>query len=115
MSGMSIPGFMMIAAFVGSFFILLVRTIPAYMEDRQIKQIFQAIVADGDMREANVRDIKLSYSKRADIENIKGITVDDVVVEKDGGLRLSADYSVIVPVGWNVSLLLQFNPAAGSK
>ncbi len=61
-------------SFVGFLFIVLVtivvvitvfRAVPAYIEDSSIKQAFNAIVHDPELRNAKVNDIRMAYIKRA--------------------------------------------------
>src|SRR5512142_692286 len=92
--GISFFGFILIAAGVIFVAILGMKLVPAYIHSAQIAEIFRTVAADPAMRDASIRDIKESYSKRADINYITDITADDIEVSKDDGrLTLSASYS----------------------
>ncbi len=96
---------------VGSIFAL--KLVPAYMEDAKIKNIFETIAHDPDMQKASTRDIRNSFEKRAAIDGIQSIKGDDIEVTSEGGRPyLSATYSVKVPLGGNVSLLMEFKPTS---
>ena len=55
----------------------------------------------------------MSYRKRANINYITDITAEDIDISKEGGrLKLSASYSVKIPLAGNITLLLEFNPSS---
>jgi uncharacterized protein (UPF0248 family) len=93
--------------------IFALKLIPAYMEDAQIKNIFNAISHDPDMQNASLRDIRVSFEKRASIEGVKSIKPEDIEISSDNGkLFLSTSYSVKVPLVGNASLVLEFKPTS---
>ncbi len=111
--GISFVGFIMIAVCVVFAAIGGMKLIPSYMHSAQIAQIFKAIASDPDMKNASIKDIKDSYSKRANINYITDITAEDIEISKDDGqLSLSANYSVKIPLVGNVTLVLEFNPSS---
>jgi hypothetical protein len=112
--GLSFSGFIF-----GAFLLILasivgLKMIPAYIENATIKNLFVTIANDPEMQGASVGAIKMSFSKRSSVEDVRVIGVDDIVIEKvDGDLVLSASYAVKVPLAGNVSLYLEFNPSSG--
>jgi len=114
--GLSFSGFI-----VGAFILMLasatgLRLAPAYMQDARIKNIFITIANDPEMQKATPRDIRISFDKRARIDDIKAIKVEDIQISKDGErLVLSASYPVLIPLAGNVSLYLDFNPSSAAK
>ena len=111
--GVTFTGFILIAA--GLIFVAIVgmKTVPAYIHSAQIAQIFRTMAADPAMRDASIKDIKDSYSKRANIDYISDITAEDIDISKvNGQLVLSASYSVKIPIAGNATLLLEFNPSS---
>ncbi len=111
--GMGFFGFILVAAGVIFVAILGIKMVPPYIKNAQIAQIFRTIAGDPAMQGAPISEIKEAFAKRADINYISGITKDDIEVSKDDGvLRLSASYSVKVPVAGNVSIVLDFNPSS---
>ncbi len=111
--GVSFMGFILIAA-LGLFLVILgMKMIPAYIQSAQITSIFKTIAASQELQTGTIRDIKAAYSKRADIDDIKDVTVEDIEIEQESGsLKLSASYKKTIPVAGNVSLLLEFNPSS---
>ena len=111
--GFSFSGFLMIAIVLIFAAIGGMKLIPAYMQDARIKSIFDTIVHDPAMRDASVKDIRESFSKRAMMDNISVIQPGDIEIDKNGGgISLSASYSVKIPLAGNASLVLEFNPSS---
>ncbi len=111
--GVGFIGFIGIAVGIILVAILGIKMVPPYIHNAQIAQIFRTIVGDPAMKGATIREIKESYTKRAEINYITDITADDVEVSKeDGTLSLSAKYSVKIPIAGNVSVVLDFNPSS---
>src|SRR3989338_6144453 len=84
----------------GAFILILVsigglKLIPAYMEDAKIANLFAVIADDPEMQKASPCDIRMSFNKRASIDNVTAIKADDIEVTSNGGrLALSASYAV---------------------
>lgn len=109
--GLSFGGFIF-----GAFLLVLasitgLKLIPAYMQNAQINSVFTAISHDPDMQRASPREIRMSFDKRASIDNITAIKAEEIEIASSGGnLVLSASYSVKIPLAGNISLYLEFNP-----
>lgn len=111
--GITFGGFVFGAFILVVVSIFALKLIPAYMEDAQIKNVFNAIAHDPDMQKASPRDIRNSFDKRASIDAIKSIKAEDIEISSDNGKPfLSASYSVKVPLSGNVSLVMEFNPTS---
>jgi hypothetical protein len=111
--GLGFSGFLFGAAALVFASILGLKLIPAYMQDARIKNTFVVIANDAELQKASPRDIRMAFSKRADIDDIKAIQPDDVEIAKDGErLVLSASYDVRIPLFANISLYLEFNPSS---
>ncbi|MFA5371174.1 MAG: DUF4845 domain-containing protein [Sideroxydans sp.] len=112
-TGLGFGNFIM-GAFVLIFVALLgLKVIPTYIHSGQISQIFREIVADPAMQDAPISAIEMSYRKRANINDITDLKIEDIEIVRDGGvLRLSASYEVRIPLVGNVSLVLAFNPSS---
>ena len=111
--GIGFFGFILIAAGVVFVAILGMKVVPPYIHSMQIAQIFRTISTDPAMQSATVKEIKESYTKRANVNYITDITADDIDISKgDGQLSLSTSYSVRIPLAGNITLLLEFNPSS---
>ena len=112
--GVSLGGLVMILVVFVVAAILLMKLIPAYMENGKIQKAFDAITQDSSMQDASVGDIRDAYFKRANTMNdITRVMPGDVeIIKENGRLSLSATYNVKIPFAGNVSLLLEFHPAS---
>ncbi len=111
--GLSFSGFIFGAFALVLLGIFSLKLIPAYMQNAQIQATFTAIANDPDMQKATPRDIRESFNRRSAVDDIKAIKAEDIVIaNEDGKPELSANYSVTIPVGGNVSLYLEFNPSS---
>jgi hypothetical protein len=111
--GIGFVGFILIAAGIIFVAVLGMKLVPPYLHSMQIAQVFKTIASDPAMQGASVREIKESYSKRANINYITDIGPEDIeIIKGDGQLSLSASYSVKVPVAGNITLVLDFNPSS---
>ncbi|OGS81688.1 MAG: DUF4845 domain-containing protein [Gallionellales bacterium GWA2_59_43] len=112
--GLSFSGFIFGAFLLVMVSIVGLKLIPAYIENATIKNLFVAVANDPEMKGASVGNIKMSFIRRASIENVRAITAEDIAIDKaDGSLTLSASYAVKVPLVANISLYLEFNPTSG--
>lgn len=112
--GLSFIDFIMGAIALVFLALLGMKLVPAYLHSAQISQIFREIAADPAMRTASIPEIETSYRKRAQINNIDDLKVDDVVIEReeDGNLSLSTEYEVRIKLVGNITLLLEFKPSS---
>jgi uncharacterized protein (UPF0248 family) len=111
--GLSMPGFLFTAIILIFVAVLAMKLVPTYMQDGEIKHVFDAVAQNPDMKNATIRDIQIAYSKRAAVQGITAIKLDDVEIDKnDNGITLSASYQVKIPLIANISLLLDFNPSS---
>ena len=89
------------------------KLIPYYIQNAEINGIFATIAHDPEMQAAPITNIRESYGKRAMMNNISIIDTNDIEISRDaGGLSLSASYQVKIPLGGNITLLLDFNPSS---
>lgn len=111
--GLSFSGFMAGAVILILASITGLKLIPAYMQDATIRNVFVAVANDPELQKASPGEIRMAFSKRASIDDIKAITTEDIEIAKDGEqLVLSASYAVKVPLAGNISLYLDFNPSS---
>lgn len=89
--------------------VLGMKVVPVYIENGTIKKNLVAIANDTSLKNANASQIRLAFSKRAQIDDISVIAAKDIKVTRDKGQNhLSVDYSVNVPLFANISLQIDF-------
>ena len=86
---------------------------PAYTEDLTIQKHFKALANDSSLASGSRPQVEYAYSRRAEIDRIQVISPKDIIIAKDGsGLALSASYTVRVPLVYNISACMDFNPSS---
>jgi len=111
--GMSFPNLLLVMFLVVFGAIGGMKVIPAYVENRTIQGILNTVAHDPDMQDAKPSDIRMSYDKRAMMNNITVVSSDDIIIQKiPTGLVLSANYKVKIGLVGNASLLLEFETSS---
>jgi hypothetical protein len=111
--GLSLGGFVFGAFLLVVVSIFGIKLIPSFIQNAQIKKVFNEIVRDPNMAKASPREIKNSFGLRASIDAITVIKSEDIeIASGDGRLELSANYSVKLPLFGNASIVLEFNPTS---
>lgn len=86
---------------------------PAYFESMTIQKHFTTIAKDSSYASGNRKDIENAFSSRQQVDRIEAISPKDIVISKEGGgLSLSASYTTRIPLFYNVSACLDFNPSS---
>lgn len=61
----------------------------------------------------DLNQIRLSFNRRAQIDNIKSINGQDIKINKENGrIVLSAEYTTKIPLIANLSLTIDFEPTS---
>lgn len=82
---------------------------PVYIEHSTITKNLKAIAKETEVQNGDLNQIKLSFSKRAQIDNIKSISGQDIKINRENGrVVLSAKYTVKIPLISNISLNIDF-------
>lgn len=114
--GVSFSGFLAVVVVLIFAAIGGMKILPAYIQNNEIKGIFDTIARDPEMQGAQVKDVREAFAKRAMMNNIKVVSPADIEISKDGGkLSLSVSYVVKIPLIANATLVLEFNTSNSSK
>lgn len=82
---------------------------PVYIEYSTITKNLKAIAKETEVQNGDLNQIRLSFSKRAQIDNIKSISGQDIKINRENGrVVLSAQYTVKIPLVANISLNIDF-------
>lgn len=110
--GLSLIGFLFVAAVVVTCVMIGFRVLPAYIEYYSVEKALQVALADAkDLNSA--AEIRAAFQKRADagyIESVSGKDVDVVKTRND--VTASITWSRKLPLVANVSLWLDFDASA---
>ncbi len=109
--GITLTGFLVFAVIAIAAMLLGFKIGPAYMEYLTIQKTLRNLAAEPAMKTVSRGEFNSAWNARAGVDNIKAIGYDDIQIEKDGsGVVLSAEYSVRVPLFYNLSALMEFKP-----
>jgi hypothetical protein len=107
--GVSLGGFLIVCVVLFFGALLAFKVIPPYMEFLNIKKSMTATARDPTLQEASPKQVRDAYARRADVDNVRVISENDIEIAKEGGsLVLSTSYQVKVPLVYNISLLMDF-------
>jgi hypothetical protein len=110
--GLSMIGFLLVAALVAMGVLVGVKLAPSYIEYYSLKNILNNMVNDHDLRTASVADIKRNFDNRAVIADVSARSGDLTISKDAGSLTIGTSYSVKVPLVGNVSACLDFEAVA---
>lgn len=86
---------------------------PAYIEYFQIKKSIAAVALAGG---SSVAEIRKSFDKRAQVDEIVSITGEDLEISKDGGdVVISFAYPMKVKLFGNISVLFDFSGSSKGR
>ena len=107
--GVTLSGLLMWSVILIFIAMLGMKLVPVYIEYAAIQKTLSATANDSTLKDAAPREIRLSFSKRANIDNIDVISGRDIKISKENGrTTLKADYSVTIPLFANISMLIDF-------
>jgi hypothetical protein len=111
-SGLTIIGFILVAAVVLSLALLGFRVAPSYIEYFSVVKILNQMMSDAKDG-ATLAEFRRDFDRRAGADYIESVHGNDVDLAKQGNvITASASWSVTLPLFANVSLLLDFNASA---
>jgi hypothetical protein len=103
--GISLSGLIVVLIVLGAVALVAIKTAPALLEYRAVKQSIARAKASG----GTVREIQQAFDKNADVNSIDAIQGRDLVINRDSGTpEISFRYEKRVPLAGNVSLLFDF-------
>jgi len=104
--GVSLSGLIVVLIVLGAVALVAIKTAPAVIEYRAVKQSVARAKAGGGSN----REIQQAFDKNADVNSIDAIQGRDLVISRDSGTpEVSFRYEKRVPLAGNVSLLFDFS------
>ena len=105
--GLGIVGIFLVLVLLVGGAIVVMKCVPVYLEYFAIKRTFSVLSTEA--KGASTREVKEKFRARAQIDDIKSITADDLEISKEGGETVvSAAYQVVIPLFSHTSLLFDF-------
>ncbi len=115
--GMTFIGLVLMIAAIVFVAVIGLKLTPAYLEYFSVKSVINKITHQPNFASMSKAQIVDAFNKGADVDNIKVIYGDDLIVfqSKTGMPVVTADYQVTVPLFANISVLLKFLVSSDSK
>jgi hypothetical protein len=93
--------------------LVAIKVTPVWIEYFSLKKVLAAMTNSGDLRNGTIADVRKSFDRRADIDNITVVSARDLNVKNENGeFVVYFDYQSVVPLFGNASLVFDF---AGSS
>jgi hypothetical protein len=103
--GVSLSGLIVVLAGLGVLAVFALRVVPSYAEYRAIKAGIAKAKASG----GTVAEMRSSFDKSADINNVSSVHGRDLVFSRDSGeADISFAYEKRIPLAGNVSLVIDY-------
>jgi hypothetical protein len=106
-------GFLMLSVVLVFVALLLFKIGPPYVEYLSIRAQLKAIANDPEGRAGVRRVVEDLFDRRSAIENISSVKASDVIITQSaGGVLLSFEYTVCVPLVFNIRACMDYNPTS---
>lgn len=107
--GLGVSDLLLWAVIIVMLAISALKVAPAYFEYFSIKRNLTSISKEINPQAPDLQQIRMSFVKRASVDNIKSISAQDIQMKKENGrLVLSAKYTAKIPLAANISLNIDF-------
>jgi hypothetical protein len=111
-SGLTILGFIFVAAVVVSLALLGFRVAPSYIEYFSVEKILRQVLA-GTSDVVTIGEVRRDFDRRSGADYIESVRPSDIEMTKSGNsITISASWTRTLHLFGNVSLLLEFEASA---
>ncbi|MDR1889480.1 MAG: DUF4845 domain-containing protein [Zoogloeaceae bacterium] len=106
--GLSLTDLILWVVVIGLVGVVVLTTVPSFIEYQQIKSTVDTIVHDS-AKYATVSDVRNAFERQANIDGIETLKAKDLQVKKEGTrVIISFEYEKRVKLVGNVSLLIEY-------
>ncbi|MDX5409785.1 MAG: DUF4845 domain-containing protein [Thauera sp.] len=113
--GLSLFGVLVVGALAAFVLVVGFRTVPVVNEYMAVKRILGILAAEAD-NGAPVIELRRSFDRRRQIDDISSVSGADLVIDKSGTKTvIDVQYSRTVPLVANVSLLFDLHPSSDAR
>jgi Tfp pilus assembly protein PilE len=96
--------------------LLAMKVLPPWMEYGNLVKAVKGTATDTSLQDATVAQVRAAFGRRADMDDVKSVTPQDLDITKEGGdLVISFSYSKKVPLFGNASLVFDFEGSSSAK
>lgn len=114
--GVSLNGLMIGGVVLALVALLAMKALPPWIEYGNLLKAVKGTAADSSLKDATVSQVRAAFGKRADMDDVKSVTPQDIQVTKEGNeLVISFEYEKKVPLFGNASLVFDFEGSSAKK
>lgn len=107
--GLTLNGMLIGSALIGVLALFAMKVLPEWIEYGKVVKAIKATAIDPTLKDATVAQVRASFARRADIDELRGVSPDDLDISKEGGeLIISVSYVRKIPLFGNASLVFDF-------
>mgnify|MGYP003499547518 FL=1 len=108
--GLSMIGFLFVAAVLVMIAMLAMKLVPAYIEFFSVKKILATMGQESDVRSKSNAEIRSDFVKRANVGYVTVVKPEHLTIDRRGGVPVvSADYEFRTKLVGNASLVVDFS------
>jgi hypothetical protein len=113
--GLSLNALMLGGAVLALISLLAMKALPPWIEYGNLVKAVKGTASDTGLKDASMAKVREAFTRRADMDDIKSVTAQDLEITKEGGeLVISFKYENKVPLFRNVSLVFDFEGSSTS-
>ncbi len=114
--GLSLNSIMIGGAVLALAALLAMKAVPPWIEYGNAVKAIKGTAADNSLKDASVKQVRAAFGRRADMDDVKSVTPDDLDITKEGGeLVISFAYTSKVPLVGNASLVYDFEASSAKQ
>ena len=96
--------------------LLGMKVLPDWIEYGKVVKALKATAIDQTLKDASVAQVRAAFARRAEIDEIKSISAQDLDITKEAGdLVISVEYSRKIPLFGNASLVFDFEGSSAKQ
>jgi hypothetical protein len=108
--GLSGIGWLLVISMVTTLLLAAIRIGPIYMENATVKAALRSLKEKADIQDDSAAEIATMLQRRLDINNVKDIGRDNIVIKKDpSSLLVAISYEVRKPLMGNLEIVATFD------
>jgi len=108
--GLSMFGFLFVAAVLVAVAMLAMKLVPAYIEFFSVKKILATMGQESDLRSKSNAEIRSDFTRRANVGYVTVVKPEDLSIDRSGGVPVvSVDYEFRTKLVGNASLVVDFS------
>lgn len=108
--GLSMIGFLFVAAVLVAVAMLAMKLVPAYIEFFSVKKILATMGQESDFRSKSNAELRSDFARRANVGYVTVVKPEHLTIDRSSGTPIiSADYEFRTKLVGNASLVVDFS------